>query len=108
MYLHSLNPIVVHGDIKGDNVLVAGSPDHVQAKLKDFGLSRVLGPGRVASLGGTVAWMAPEIMSESAEARRPAPSADVLSFVDSIYMVITCRHLLGEVPKHFILSGCGG
>ena len=53
VYLHSLNPIVVHGDIKGDNVLVAGSPDHVQAKLAGFGLSRVLDPGRVASLGGT-------------------------------------------------------
>ncbi len=50
---------MVHGDIKGDNVLVAGSPDHVQAKLTDFGLSRVLDPERVASLGGTVEWMAP-------------------------------------------------
>ena len=41
VYLHSLDPIVVHGDIKGDNVLVAGSPDHVQAKPTDFGLSRL-------------------------------------------------------------------
>ena len=55
VYLHSLNHFVVHGDIKGDNVLVAGSPDHVQAKLTDFGLSRVLGPGRVAKLEGAVA-----------------------------------------------------
>ena len=98
---------MVHGDIKGDNVLVAGSHDHVQAKLTDFGLSRVLGPGRVASLGDIVAWMVP-IMAESAEARRPAPSADVLSVGNLIYMVITGRHPLEEVPKQFILLGRGG
>ncbi len=47
VYLHSLDPFVVHGDIMGDNVLVAGPTDHVQAKPTDFGLSRLL-PGTLA------------------------------------------------------------
>ena len=64
VYLHSLDPIVVHGDIKGDNVLVAGPPDHVQAKPTDFGLSRVLDPksrqlGRHCGMDGTQSCQSP-------------------------------------------------
>ncbi|EAU85167.2 TKL/TKL-ccin protein kinase [Coprinopsis cinerea okayama7 len=65
-YLHTLQPPVVHGDLKGSNTLVDESGRVV---LSDFGLSKVmeqvLGPtGFTTSTcaGGTVRWLAPELL----------------------------------------------
>ncbi|KZV93908.1 kinase-like protein, partial [Exidia glandulosa HHB12029] len=64
-YLHS--KLIVHGDIKGGNVLVS---DDGVARLSDFGLSAVLyrqySAGRmdVQTEGGTCRWMAPELFVE--------------------------------------------
>lgn len=64
-YLHSPQVDVIHGDIKGDNVLL---DEHGHIKLTDFGLAIVheqsmrfseTDPG-----GGTIRWMAPELLSE--------------------------------------------
>eukprot|EP00928_Gymnodinium_smaydae_P031807 TRINITY_DN23227_c0_g1_i1.p1 TRINITY_DN23227_c0_g1~~TRINITY_DN23227_c0_g1_i1.p1 ORF type:complete len:583 (+),score=51.71 TRINITY_DN23227_c0_g1_i1:47-1795(+) len=52
-YLHSRVPVVVHGDLKPSNIFVAYRDAFVQAKLIDFGLSRVLTSG-ASRLGGTM------------------------------------------------------
>jgi len=59
-YMHSRDPQIVHGDLKSINIMVEGSGNDANAKLLDFGLSRVRVRGTRA-LGGTLAWMAPEV-----------------------------------------------
>jgi len=64
-YLHEHVPSIVHGDLKGANVLV-GTEGH--AALCDFGLSTVLDNGPTgftsSAFGGTLRFMAPEQLSE--------------------------------------------
>ncbi|KAG8893571.1 hypothetical protein FRB99_001872, partial [Tulasnella sp. 403] len=66
VFLHTHDPIIIHGDIKARNVLIN---DDGEAMLCDFGLAKFFG---VASSGfttsdqqkGTVRWMAPEQFQE--------------------------------------------
>lgn len=85
-YLHGQHPCVVHGDLKASNVLVEGSRKWPHAKLVDFGLSRML-TRRARPLGGTLNWMAPELLQHPG--MTPAPSADVFSFGRLAYFVTT-------------------
>ncbi|KZW02406.1 kinase-like protein [Exidia glandulosa HHB12029] len=58
-YLHGL--ALVHGDLKGANVLVS---DEGRGLLADFGISAVRDPSQTASSTGTFRWMAPELFKE--------------------------------------------
>ncbi|PBK63642.1 kinase-like protein [Armillaria solidipes] len=74
-YLHKMS--IVHGDLKGDNILI--SDDH-RAVIADFGISFVMGAttfGTSSSSrkGGTVRWQAPEVLN----ANPNSFSADVYS-----------------------------
>ncbi|KAF8597273.1 kinase-like protein, partial [Ceratobasidium sp. AG-I] len=69
VYLHVMN--VVHGDLKGDNILVA---DNGTLKLTDFGLTmmheQIVRFSTTDAGGGTYRWMAPELMQgESARSK---------------------------------------
>ncbi|KAK7434634.1 hypothetical protein VKT23_020100 [Stygiomarasmius scandens] len=64
-YLHSMNPSVIHGDIKGANILVNGNG---RCCLADFGLSFVYESKSLATASreaviGTVPWSAPELLN---------------------------------------------
>ncbi|PBK68307.1 kinase-like protein [Armillaria solidipes] len=64
-YLHTLS--IVHGDLKGDNVLIT---DDCRAVITDFGISFVMGVTTFATStsshkGGTIRWEAPEVLSGS-------------------------------------------
>ncbi|KAG1697966.1 hypothetical protein DVH05_015450 [Phytophthora capsici] len=68
-YLHSLDPKVLHRDLKTKNILLTSK---LEAKLSDFGVSR-----RYTFTGMTAAvWMAPEVMLGD----RFDTSADIFSF----------------------------
>ena len=54
-FLHSAKPLVVHGDLKAQNVLV---DNNFCAKVTDFGLSAKYQAGAV----GTPYWMSPELL----------------------------------------------
>ncbi|KAK0429737.1 kinase-like domain-containing protein [Armillaria borealis] len=74
-YLHKL--FIVHGDLKGDNILI--TDDH-RAVIADFGISFVMGVTIVGTSsesrkGGTVRWQAPEVLN----ANPNSFSADVYS-----------------------------
>ncbi|KAG7440171.1 kinase-like protein, partial [Guyanagaster necrorhizus] len=74
-YLHKLS--IVHGDLKGDNILV--TDDHI-AVIADFGISFVTGVTTIGTSsssrkGGTVKWQAPEVLNASPNSF----SADVYS-----------------------------
>ncbi|GMF33498.1 unnamed protein product [Phytophthora lilii] len=58
-YLHSLDPPVIHRDLKSKNILLNQELD---AKLTDFGISRERIDETMTAGVGTSMWMAPEIM----------------------------------------------
>ncbi|CAK0909212.1 unnamed protein product, partial [Prorocentrum cordatum] len=90
-YLHSREPVVVHGDLKDANVFVearcsmSGRKSY-RAKLLDFGLSRIL-TRRAKPLGGTLRWMAPELTAR--QAVPPDCAADCYSFGLLTYFIVT-------------------
>lgn len=72
-YLHSLDPIVVHRDLKSRNVLLTHDLD---AKLTDFGTARETVLDKTMTAGvGTSLWMAPEVVM----GERYGEKADVFS-----------------------------
>ncbi|KAG8949025.1 hypothetical protein FRC04_009099 [Tulasnella sp. 424] len=98
-YLHSRVPLVVHGDMKPDNVLIDGAGNAV---IIDFGLSTIVedDPTLATSLAGISSslqgagnprWMAPELSMEECCTR--SPSTDVYSFGCVALQIYT-----GEIP----------
>ncbi|KAJ8085534.1 hypothetical protein PM082_004352 [Marasmius tenuissimus] len=86
-YLHSEK--IVHGDLKGVNVLITGS---LRACIADFGLSRIADTqGLIVTTSttrpaGTMRWLAPELLSGS---ERPSKESDVYSFGCVCYEIFT-------------------
>ncbi|RLN89535.1 hypothetical protein BBJ28_00017865 [Nothophytophthora sp. Chile5] len=58
-YMHSLEPAVIHRDLKSKNILLTPELD---AKLTDFGISRERVDKTMTAGVGTSLWMAPEVM----------------------------------------------
>lgn len=81
VYLH---PGLVHGDLKPNNVMVSPAGN---AKLIDFGLSRLAKP-RAKSGGGTTMWMAPERLLKLNSASA-SPATDIFSFGRVMFCVVT-------------------
>jgi serine/threonine protein kinase len=67
-FMHSLNPPLMHRDLKSLNLLltekIEGPTDFVQCKITDFGLSRSMGAegSMMTGQAGTFHWMAPEVL----------------------------------------------
>mmetsp|Transcript_154988 Transcript_154988/g.496761 ORF Transcript_154988/g.496761 Transcript_154988/m.496761 type:complete len:2043 (-) Transcript_154988:113-6241(-) len=101
-YLHAQKPVIVHGDLKGSNILVELWLSGPRAKLLDFGLSRLL-TKKANPLGGTVAWMAPEVI-RGRSGGPPAPSADVFSFGRLAFMVVVGRRPLTDKTAEEVLQ----
>ncbi|KAG8911009.1 hypothetical protein FRC01_005984, partial [Tulasnella sp. 417] len=90
-YLHDSN--VVHGDIKGNNILI-GDGWHIL--LCDFGLTKVAPSGTSTSLkgAGTVRWQSPELWESASKTF----ASDMYAFGMTIVEV-----LKGEVPfVHYV------
>ncbi|KAG8918892.1 hypothetical protein FRC01_001594, partial [Tulasnella sp. 417] len=66
-YLHTRDPVVVHGDLKAANVLVN---DHRKAQLCDFGLAIAVQEARTGvttshGFTGSVRWCSPEVIEDT-------------------------------------------
>lgn len=72
-YLHTQNPYVVHRDIKGANILL-GIESTV--KLADFGCSKREQETMSLTMGGSIPWMAPEVIAHARYGR----AGDIWSF----------------------------
>ncbi|ETK75252.1 TKL protein kinase [Phytophthora nicotianae] len=117
VYLHSLNPPLVHGDLKSANVLLRSN---LRAKLTDFGLSRYLlsedeclgsvdtttaseenpttsSSSRYGSRArGTGRWMAPELLTSGAHS---SMASDVYAFGIVLSEIDTCELPFTEREK---------
>ncbi|KAG6898447.1 hypothetical protein C0993_006830 [Termitomyces sp. T159_Od127] len=114
-YLHDKG--IIHGDLKGSNVLV---DDAGTARVADFGISSISDPqiltltshSGAASKGGTVRWQAPELiaMQDDFVMRNGKPS-DVYAWACVCYEIFTGRvpldHLANEaaVMYHVAVKG---
>eukprot|EP00438_Fugacium_kawagutii_P034831 Skav207652 [mRNA] locus=scaffold382:58939:60237:+ [translate_table: standard] len=87
VYLHSLRPPIVHGDIKPGNIFVECREGLLQTKLADFGLARRMTLS-AADMGGTLRWAAPELIHGN---RSPSTWADVYSLGQLMYFILTSR-----------------
>ncbi|KAF9255038.1 kinase-like protein, partial [Marasmius fiardii PR-910] len=88
--LHSRN--IVHGDIKGTNVLV---DKNGQCYLADFGLATAAMTNSLLSTAaniegkGTIPWMAPELFpSEETEADDNSTDLDIYAYACTVYEIV--------------------
>jgi len=88
-YLHSRTPVIVHGDLRGGNIMFS---ENGVPCLIDFGLSRVLGDINGMSTSGEVAgslsWMSPELLENG----KASVQSDVWAFGMTALEIITGRH----------------
>ncbi|KAG9403857.1 hypothetical protein AC1031_005350 [Aphanomyces cochlioides] len=74
VYLHSMDPKVIHRDLKSRNVLINSS---MEFKVTDFGISRQVDDHDTMTKGvGTCRWMAPEVLRHG----HYTESADIYSY----------------------------
>ncbi|KDQ07608.1 hypothetical protein BOTBODRAFT_91957, partial [Botryobasidium botryosum FD-172 SS1] len=99
-FLHDSNPTIVHGDIRGPNVLISASGT---VCIADFGLSHVVEEASKFSYStswkraGSYAWMAPELLGDDPSPR--STETDVFSFGRMIVELVT-----GEQPFFYLPS----
>eukprot|EP00746_Dinoflagellata_sp_MGD_P129784 gnl/MRDRNA2_/MRDRNA2_63874_c0_seq1.p1 gnl/MRDRNA2_/MRDRNA2_63874_c0~~gnl/MRDRNA2_/MRDRNA2_63874_c0_seq1.p1 ORF type:complete len:638 (-),score=89.37 gnl/MRDRNA2_/MRDRNA2_63874_c0_seq1:400-2313(-) len=113
-YLHSQQPIVVHGDLKPENVLVephSGRDGFPRSKLADFGMSRLLARSSKAQkdrVGGTIRWAAPEVVitllgEECFEHLARLPSVDTYAFATITYFTASNKLPMAGMTGHDIV-----
>lgn len=91
VYLHSLN--IVHGDIKGSNVLIS---DDGHPVVIDFGLSRIIGYTTgytTSSMPGSIRWQAPELLQPTSSPKDRSKASDIWAFGCTVYELLS-----GTVP----------
>ena len=69
--------------------------EHYEAKVSDFGLSRVKDLGTMTSCVGTPQWMAPEVLQSKS---RYSEKADVYSFGVVLFELITKERPFHGIP----------
>ncbi|KAF7343291.1 Tkl tkl-ccin protein kinase [Mycena venus] len=100
-YIHSRN--VVHGDLKGSNVLIGNKGDAV---LSDFGLSRTLErrtgyTTSTCSAAGSLNWSSPELIRpwfQTEETHAKTLASDVWAFACTVYELLTDTTPYASLP----------
>ena len=88
-YLHSNRPIIIHGDLSSQNILIG---EGFHAKIADFGLSRTLknkyeSSQTVTPLSGKYKYIAPEYFTISS--KRKSEKFDVYGFAISAWEILS-------------------
>eukprot|EP01087_Luapelamoeba_hula_P003949 TRINITY_DN138_c0_g2_i1.p1 TRINITY_DN138_c0_g2~~TRINITY_DN138_c0_g2_i1.p1 ORF type:complete len:1696 (-),score=223.93 TRINITY_DN138_c0_g2_i1:132-5219(-) len=81
-YLHSLNPVILHRDLKSSNILI---DENWNAKVADFGFARVRQDNATMTRCGSPCWTAPEII----QGKKYSEKADVYSFGIILWEILT-------------------
>ncbi|XP_061340461.1 probable serine/threonine-protein kinase WNK9 isoform X3 [Gastrolobium bilobum] len=89
LYLHSHDPVVIHRDLKCDNIFVNGNQGEV--KIGDLGLAAILRKSHAAHCVGTPEFMAPEVYEEAYN-----ELVDIYSFGMCILEMVTFEYPYSE------------
>ncbi|KAF9067334.1 kinase-like domain-containing protein [Rhodocollybia butyracea] len=105
LYLHSRNPPITHGDIRGANILITSD---FRCCLADFGLALVtansesLAASTTSNMKGAIRWMAPELFSDLAEGViLDHPSRDIYAFGCTIVEIISLQHPFHDLKTDY-------
>ncbi|KAG8853669.1 hypothetical protein FRB96_008087 [Tulasnella sp. 330] len=108
IYLHGLNPPVVHGDIKAANALVR---EDRRAVLADFGLSKAVAEGPTGLTTsrnpmGSLRWCSPELFEDLPR----SPKSDIWAWACLLTEVMMNRVPFSWINNEFglIKAICGG
>jgi len=112
-YLHNFSSgPIIHGDLKGNNILVDTSAEPPAARITDFGLSEVMestmaegSPTTSRAFLGNVRWMAPERLVPDQYGLRQSEAktrkSDVFEMMRTFFEVLTGRVPFYEHPNDF-------
>ncbi|KAK4782754.1 hypothetical protein SAY86_007128 [Trapa natans] len=89
LYLHSYDPLIIHRDLKCDNIFINGNQGEV--KIGDLGLAAVLHQSHAAHCVGTREFMAPEVYEESYN-----ELVDIYSFGMCVLEMVTLEYPYSE------------
>ncbi|KAH7910507.1 kinase-like domain-containing protein [Hygrophoropsis aurantiaca] len=104
-YLHSFEPPVIHGDLKGVNILITAER---RACVADFGLCILVQNTKIqctmsssAHSAGTFHWMAPELLQveEGTESIRKTCSSDVYAFGCVCFEIYDGKPPFSKLPR---------
>ncbi|ESK92652.1 kinase-like protein [Moniliophthora roreri MCA 2997] len=91
-YLHTLDPPVIHGDIKGANILIS---EDEQCHIADFGLARLdstpfnLISPESDSIQGSIRWLSPELLNPDSAITENRTARDIYAFACTVIEVLT-------------------
>jgi tRNA A-37 threonylcarbamoyl transferase component Bud32 len=91
-YLHSLNPPMIHRDLKTTNLLVDRG---MNCRIADFGLSRFQADDKIMSAVGTVQFAAPEVLRHE----KYTEKADLFSFGTVLWELYTRKRIFKNMPQ---------
>ncbi|KAJ7578066.1 kinase-like domain-containing protein [Mycena floridula] len=103
-YLHSLNPRIIHGDLKGNNILIKSD---LGACIADFGLAKFIQADREhfqptpdnEALLGALMWCAPELVTE--EQLLISLASDVYALGCVFYEIFAGKTRFSHLTKMF-------
>lgn len=101
-YLHSLNPIIIHRDLKTENLMITKND---VVKVCDFGLSQTISKSKPYAKGirGSFLWLAPEVMDPGNSMANE--KSDVYSFGLILWQILTQRPIFDNLPENYDDNG---
>ncbi|KDQ06380.1 hypothetical protein BOTBODRAFT_121574, partial [Botryobasidium botryosum FD-172 SS1] len=104
-YLHTLHPLVIHGDLKGANIFISAAGD---AYIGDFGLSQSATPAQIERssgystewrIAGNPRWQAPELIDPMVDDYYPprTTKSDIFALSRTAYELFSGRIPFEEV-----------